>query len=652
MRNPAESEDLHPFSQGGDKLRPYAFTQPLSFMKNSLFLLITFLFCLQSSAAEVNNPPVINVVYPREGQDITAYDSTFIFGSLTPGSELSINGQKVNVHKNGAFIAYLPLQPGDFVFDLIAYNQYGISTKLLKVKVPSPFLPAPKDTLRIEPYGKNPSVDLLLNPGDIIRTGFQGTPGCSALFYIEGLTSFIPMTESYEKTPVYWGEGVWGSWKSEDSVIRKGIYTGVYKLKSTDRIENGKIVFELYKKIENPDSFYYPAEAFFDREKMQVCMLDSAAGRITIKEDLVPRIVELKDTTTIIRTGPQLGYKLLYQPGGIRFLVTGKAGVWLKLRLAENIEGWAREELFNSLPSGTPVPQSNIKLIRTISLNDRTKIRIPLNQKIPYEILQELDPPILTLKLYGGNSDVDWIRYDTRDGIIKEIRWEQPQKGVFELKIYLKQKRFWGYDLYYQGSELNLDIKKEPEIKSRLKGLRICLDPGHSPDPGAVGPTGLEEKVVNLEIANNLKKLLEKNGAEVILTRYGAEEVGIYERADKAVKNNCNILISIHNNALPDGVNPFYDHGTSTYYYHPQSLGLARSIQQALVGKLELPDEGYYYGNLALSRPHQLLSVLVECAFIMLPEQEELLREDSFQKKIASGIYQGILEFIRGDKND
>jgi len=613
---------------------------------------IIFILFFETSFGEINKVPLIKVVYPKEGRSITSSDSTFIFGQVTPGSDLRINGQKVKVYKNGAFLAYLPLEPGDFTFELIASNQNGISAKEVKVKVPFPTLPTPEDTLRIETNGKRPSVDMLLNPGDIIQTSFRGTPNCSALFYIEGLTSFIPMTEFYKKIPVYWGEGVWGTWETEDSVISKGIYTGVYKIKPTDKIEKGKIVFELHKRVENPDSFYFPDNAFYDQEKMQACLLDSTSGRVTIREDMVPQIVELKDTTTIIRTGPQLGYKLLYQPGGIRFVATGKAGEWLKLRLAENIEGWAKEDFFNSLPSGTPVPQSNIKLIRTLSFYDRTKIRIPLSQKLPYEILQELDPPVLTLRLYGGNSDVDWIRYDTKDQIVKEIRWIQPQEKVFEMKVYLKQKRFWGYDIYYRDNELNLEIKKEPEVKSKLKGLRICIDPGHSPEPGAVGPTGLEEKVVNLEIAYKLKKLLEKGGAEVVLTRYGMEGVEIYERPKKAVESSSHILISIHNNALPDGVNPFYYHGVSTYYYHPQSLELARSIQKELVDKLKLPDEGLYYGNLALSRPYQLLSVLVECAFIILPAQEELLREEKFQKRIASGIYQGILNYLKGEKND
>lgn len=616
-------------------------------MKSQLLSIIFFLLLTTISTGEISSPPSINVVYPPEGKEITSSDSTFIFGSVTPGSDLVINDQYIEVHKNGAFLAYLPLKSGDFVFQLEAMYQGSISRREIRVKVPSPHLPTPRDTLRIENYYKSPAQDLVLSPGDIIQTSFKGTPGCSASFYIDGLTSNLPMTESSKPESVFWGEGVFGKWEKKDSTLPEGIYTGLYKVRPDDRIENGKIIFELSKKIENPDSFYFPAQACFDREKMLVCLADSTPGKVTIKGESVPQIVELKDTSTIIRTGPGNGYLLLYQPLGVRFVSNGKNGDWIKLRLAQNVEGWAKAEALNFLPAGTSLPESEIKFIRTEIQDDRTLIRIPLNQKLPYEIEQEFSPPVLILKLFGGNSDTDWIRYDSKDEVIKEIKWEQPEKKVFQLKIYLKQKRFWGYDIYYQGNELCLEIRKEPVVKYRLKGLRICIDPGHSPESGAVGPTGLEEKVVNLEIALKLKYLLERAGAEVFMTRNGMESVGIYERPKKALENNCQLLISIHNNALPDGVNPFVNNGVSTYYYHPQSLELARAIQKELVSDLQIQDQGLYYANFALTRPYQFLSVLVECAFIIYPQQEELLRSEAFQKKCAFGIYQGLLNYLK-----
>ncbi|HEX9912629.1 MAG TPA: hypothetical protein VGB01_05195, partial [candidate division Zixibacteria bacterium] len=371
-------------------------------MKSQLILIILVL-SFKTVFGEINNPPTIKVIYPNEGREITSSDSTFIFGSITTGSDLKINGQNIKVYKNGAFLAYLPLKPGDFVFELIASNQNGISTKKVTVKVPFPLLPTPEDILRIESSGKTPSYDLVLNPGDIIQTSFKGTPNCSAFFYIQGLTSPLPMTESYKSNPVFWGEGVFGKWETKDSILPEGIYTGLYKIKSSDKIENGKIVFEIFKKVDNIDSFYFPDQAFYDPEKELVCLVDSAPGKITIKENEIPQIVELKDTSTIIRTGPGLGYLLLYQPQGVRFVADGRNGNWVRLNLTDNIEGWAKAEALNFLPAGTPVPESNIEFIRSEMLNDRTRIKISLSQKLPYEVQQENSPPVLLLKIYGGN---------------------------------------------------------------------------------------------------------------------------------------------------------------------------------------------------------------------------------------------------------
>jgi len=87
-------------------------------MKICAISCISVLLLTQISTGEISTPPIINVVYPLEGKEITSSDSTFIFGSVTPGSDLVINDQYIEVHKNGAFLAYLPLKPGDFVFQL------------------------------------------------------------------------------------------------------------------------------------------------------------------------------------------------------------------------------------------------------------------------------------------------------------------------------------------------------------------------------------------------------------------------------------------------------------------------------------------------------------------------------------------------------
>jgi N-acetylmuramoyl-L-alanine amidase len=612
-----------------------------------IFLSLLLVIYPKSEAfAEVENPakrgkdlsPKISVIYPQEGAQITVSDSTFIFGSVTPKSKLKINGFEAKVHPNGAFLAFLPLKPakspaeggGDFVFELIASNKQGISTKRVEVKLPKPILSVPEDSFCIVKGSFLPKKDMILTAGDILETGFRGTPNCKASFSIQGLVSDIPMTESPPKNQPYWGKEVFGEGLIPEEFLLKGVYTGSYIIKNTDKVDSARIIFKLLKKS-NEDI---------------ISITDSSQSRITIRQDEIPQIVEFTGSSVIARAGPKLGYLLLYQPPGIRAVATGKIGEWVRLKLAEGEDVWVHQDSIKYLPLGTPIPKSILTSMRTETEDKKTRLRIFLQEKLPFRVEQQSNPSALFLTIYGVTSNTDRIRYDFRDKLIKEIEWAQPEKEIYQLKVYLNLEQQWGYDVFYEGSVLILEIKDQPKLNGQLKGLKIAVDPGHSPDPGAVGPTGLEESVVNLEIAKKLKEVLEKNGAEVILTRSGMDSLALYDRPKIAIQESCDILISIHNNALPDGINPFYNNGTSTYYYHPQAFFLAKAIQKELVERLPLPDYGIYYGNLALTRPTQLLAVLVECAFMMIPEQEELLRTEKFQKECAQAICNGILNFV------
>ena len=591
---------------------------------------------------EKNLLPEISVIYPKEGTRIGASDSTFIFGSVIPKSELRINGFKVKVYPNGAFLAFLPLEPaespaeggGEFVFELIASNKAGISTKRVEVKVPEPIFSVPEDSFCIVRGSFSPKKDMILTAGDVLEVSFRGTPNCQASFSTEGLISDIPMTEAPPKSQPYWGREVFGEGLVPQKFLLKGVYTGSYIIKNTDKVDSARIIFKLSKK---------------DGANITT-ITDSSQGRITIKQDEIPQIVEFTGSSVIARSGPKLGYLLLYQPPGIRAVATGKIGEWVRLKLAEGENAWVREDSIKYLPLGTPIPKSFLTSMRTQTEDKKTQLRIFLQEKLPFRVEQKLNPPALFLTIYGVTSNTDWIRFNLKDKAIKEIQWAQPKKDVYQLKVYLNLKQQWGYDVFYEGSALILEIKDQPKLKRKLHGLKIAVDPGHCPDPGALGPTGLEEKVVNLEIAKKLKKILEKNGAKVIMTRSGMDSLALYDRPKIAIEEKCDILISVHNNALPDGINPFHNNGTSTYYYHPQAFLLAKEIQKELVKKLKLPDYGIYYGNLVLTRPSQLLAVLVECAFMMIPEQEELLRTEKFQKKCAQAICNGISKFVEKSK--
>jgi N-acetylmuramoyl-L-alanine amidase len=192
-------------------------------------------------------------------------------------------------------------------------------------------------------------------------------------------------------------------------------------------------------------------------------------------------------------------------------------------------------------------------------------------------------------------------------------------------------------------------VRRPPVVDRRhpLRGRRIAVDPGHPP-AGARGPTRLYEGDVNLAIALELKAMLEEEGAEVVLTRRdAADSVPLYTRTMIAESANAEILVSIHNNAFPDGIKPFDRHGTMVFYFHPHSLDLTRALQAHLLRELGLRDLGIGRANLALARASWMPAALTEGAFMMIPEQEALLRTPRFRERYAHGVRMGIEEFLR-----
>src|SRR5262249_27011474 len=157
-----------------------------------------------------------------------------------------------------------------------------------------------------------------------------------------------------------------------------------------------------------------------------------------------------------------------------------------------------------------------------------------------------------------------------------------------------------------------------------LAGRTIVIDPGHPPE-GAHGPSGLWEPVATLAVSKQVKALLERGGATVLLTRTDSLPIDLFPRTRFAEERDADVLVSIHANALPDGINPFVNNGTSVYYFHPRSAALARALDRALVAELGVRDLGMGRGDYALVRDPWFPSALTEGLFMMIPEQEAML---------------------------
>lgn len=200
------------------------------------------------------------------------------------------------------------------------------------------------------------------------------------------------------------------------------------------------------------------------------------------------------------------------------------------------------------------------------------------------------------------------------------------------------------------------------ENKEKAK-YKIVVDAGHGGfDPGKVGINGALEKDINLSIAKRLKKLLEKENIEVVLTR--TEDKGLYDEGSSGKKTQdlerrCALIekeqplftVGIHQNSFTDESVK----GPQVFFYHTSNEGrdLAEAIQSQLNSDLEVEkprevkDNGTYY----MLKKSPSLTVLVECGFISNQEEADLLAGAEYQKKVAKAISKGILSYIEKLEN-
>lgn len=188
-----------------------------------------------------------------------------------------------------------------------------------------------------------------------------------------------------------------------------------------------------------------------------------------------------------------------------------------------------------------------------------------------------------------------------------------------------------------------------------LLGKVIYIDAGHGgSDPGAVY-RDIEEKDINLKISLKLEQLLSEQGAIVFLTRYGDYDLSVNhtsnrKRSDLSRRGNminqslCDLFISIHLNAEESGMWK----GAEVYYDAKlkENEEIAKIFQGMFKKYLyskrsyKKTDDLYLQGR--ISRP----GVLVEVGFLSNASDRYLLKQDTYQTKIAQTLVKGTLAYL------
>jgi N-acetylmuramoyl-L-alanine amidase len=197
------------------------------------------------------------------------------------------------------------------------------------------------------------------------------------------------------------------------------------------------------------------------------------------------------------------------------------------------------------------------------------------------------------------------------------------------------------------------DVKPEvparPPAKDTLKGLVICIDPGHGGrDPGGVA-NGVEEKDVCLAVGLLLRDLCLDASATVIMTRTTDIYPELEDRCILANHHKADIFVSVHANIAPNsnevtGFEVFYRDGSA------QGQRLAEAMIAGMSVNLPTTNRGTKVdprGLRVLERTN-MPAVLVELGFLSNPIEARWLATRAYQERCAKALYEGIVAFHRG----
>jgi N-acetylmuramoyl-L-alanine amidase len=222
-----------------------------------------------------------------------------------------------------------------------------------------------------------------------------------------------------------------------------------------------------------------------------------------------------------------------------------------------------------------------------------------------------------------------------------------------------------------------------------LKIGRIVIDAGHGGhDTGTIGPTGLMEKDLCLDVALRLGKIIQQKlpGADIVFTRSDDTFIPLEDRTRIANEAKADLFISIHANSSPDhaarGIETYYlnmkgsaeamavaarENAVSQQGIHDleevvkkiartekidESRELAEDVQDSLSKRIQkttkpVKNRGVRKAPFVVLIGADMPSILTEISFLSNPADEQLLKKPEYRQRVAEGLYQGVSDYLQ-----
>jgi len=218
------------------------------------------------------------------------------------------------------------------------------------------------------------------------------------------------------------------------------------------------------------------------------------------------------------------------------------------------------------------------------------------------------------------------------------------------------------------------DAGSRPAAENKKPAYVVCIDPGHqarsnsAPEPigpgaktvkpkvtgGATGvKTRIPEYEIVLQVSMNLKRRLEAQGVEVVMTRTTNDvNLSNSERAAIANEAKADLLVRVHGDGSTDskaaGLSTLYTgRNRWTKSFSADSKRAARAVQAATIASTGAVDRGIIARqDLSGFNYAKMPAILVETGFLSNPVEDRLLASPHYQDKVAEGIATGVLAYL------
>ncbi|WP_154222270.1 N-acetylmuramoyl-L-alanine amidase [Marinicella rhabdoformis] len=343
---------------------------------------------------------------------------------------------------------------------------------------------------------------------------------------------------------------------------------------------------------------------------------------------------------------------------------------------------------------------AEVEGMRVWSGPEHTRVVFDLSGKTEYKLFELDNPPRVVIDMPKSklntrlkvkkNKAVKNVRYSNKDNqlrIVLDLNEKSDNKSFL-----LKPTDKYGHRLVVDVSQQKAKVEKTvAKVTKKNRDVIIAIDAGHGgEDPGAIGAAGTKEKVVTLNIANQLAKTInQQKGMKALIIREGDYYIKHRKRFEKARKNNADLFVSIHADAFHsrkvNGASVYIlsQRGASSeaakwlaasenksdsiggvviedkkdvlsqvLYDLSQNAAMeeshkaAQAVHASLKKVVKLHGHGFGQANFLVLKSPDVPSMLVETGYISNPNDEKNLKSAAHVKKLTQQIADGIRNYF------